>query len=50
MVVERRIRTIMMLEKIKRNADIASEIGIWDSSHYRSTDIEDVQETEECDC
>ena len=50
MGVERRIRTIMMLEKMTKNVDIASEIGIWDSSHYRNTDIEDVQETEENDC
>lgn len=49
MSVERRIRMIMMLERMNREADIASEIGIWDSSHYKNTDIEDIQESKECD-
>ena len=46
MGVERRIRMIIMLEKMSRKADIASEIGIWDGSHYKEQEDKDISEQE----
>ena len=36
MVIERRIRTIRVLNHISRNLTIAAEIGVWDVSYVRS--------------